>query len=54
MSTLLDTAPPTDSLDDLIARLRWTVTAYESQALEARQRQTFTGTLPTFHYIVEG
>ncbi|MCU1420873.1 MAG: AraC family transcriptional regulator [Microbacteriaceae bacterium] len=54
MSTLLDTAPPTDSLDDLIARLRWTVTAYDSQALEARQRQTFTGTLPTFHYIVEG
>ncbi|MDB5997559.1 MAG: SAM-dependent methyltransferase [Pseudomonas sp.] len=54
MSTLLDTAPPTDSLDDLIARRRWSVTAYGGQSLGVGQRQTFTGSLPTFHYIVEG
>ena len=54
MSTLLATAPRTDSLDTLIERLRWTVSAYGPQHLEAAERQTFAGTQPTFHYIVEG
>ncbi|MCS5718105.1 AraC family transcriptional regulator [Herbiconiux sp. CPCC 205763] len=43
-----------DPLSDLIARLRWTVTGFETSRLASGSRTSFAGDTVTFHHVAAG